>query len=174
MIRLVAFIMYKIYGYEALNLLFRILPSKYIVVILRQFGAKIGNHVRILSPFCIHNADNTKPIFKNLIIGDEVFIGRFAFIDLADQVQIGDRTTISHYCQFHTHMDVGVFNFLKYTLTATNKPILINSDVYLGANTTVLYGVSICSKSIIGANSLVLKEIKTPGTYYGVPIKLKN
>ena len=173
MIRITAYLFYKIYGYEALNLLFRILPSRFVVKILRQFGAQVGENVRILSPFCIHNADGLEPIFQNLVIGNEVFIGRYAFIDLASKVSIGDRTTISHHCSLHTHMDVGNYNCLKEALPKTYKPIEIEKDVYLGANTSVLNGVAICQKTIIGANSLVNKNITVPGVYFGSPAKLK-
>ena len=38
------------YGYEAINILFRITPSRYTIPILRHFGAIIGKGVRIQSP----------------------------------------------------------------------------------------------------------------------------
>ena len=59
-------LLYYFYGYEALNLLFKVSPSRVIVQILRQFGASIGGGVRIQAPFIIHNADQTKPIYQNL------------------------------------------------------------------------------------------------------------
>ena len=41
------------YGYEAINILFRISPSRYTIPILRHFGAKIEEGVRIQSPLMI-------------------------------------------------------------------------------------------------------------------------
>ena len=75
------------YGYEAINILFRIAPSKFIISILRYYGAKIGKNVRIQAPFLIHNADIVKPIYKNLVIGDNCYVGRDAIFDLADKIR---------------------------------------------------------------------------------------
>lgn len=51
------------------------------------------------------------------------------------------------------------------------KPIVIESDVWLGANTTVLKGVTIGRGSIIGANSLVTKNINSMEIHAGNPCK---
>ena len=58
-------LIFKFYGYEALNILLKNIPSKYINFILRLFGAKIGNNVRIKSPFLVHNADQNESIYSN-------------------------------------------------------------------------------------------------------------
>ena len=65
LIKLARFLLYKFYGYESLNVLLKILPSKKINFILVQFGAKIGSNVRIKSPIIIHNADKNKNIYSN-------------------------------------------------------------------------------------------------------------
>jgi acetyltransferase-like isoleucine patch superfamily enzyme len=48
----------------------------------------------------------------------------------------------------------------------TNK-VIIGDNVWIGASTTILPGISICSNSIIGANSIITKSILKPGKYYG-------
>ena len=45
---------------------------------------------------------------------------------------------------------------------------LINSEVYIGSNATIL-PVKICSNVLIGAGSVVTKDIVTPGKYAGNP-----
>ena len=66
------------YGYEAINILFRISPSHCTISILRHFGAKIGEGVRIQAPFMIHNADQTEPIYTN---GSNSIIGVFSRVN---------------------------------------------------------------------------------------------
>ena len=46
----------------------------------------------------------------------------------------------------------------------------IDSNVYIGSNSTIL-PVNICSNVVIGAGSVVTKNIKIPGAYAGNPAK---
>jgi acetyltransferase-like isoleucine patch superfamily enzyme len=56
-----------------------------------------------------------------------------------------------------------------------SRPIVINDDVWLSANTVVLPGVSICSHVVVGANSVVTRDISQPGVYVGSPArKIRN
>ena len=50
--------------------------------------------------------------------------------------------------------------------------IIIGDDVWIGANSTILPGVRIGSCSIIGANSLVNKNIPEYSIAYGNPVRI--
>lgn|SRR4030042_3673334 len=50
--------------------------------------------------------------------------------------------------------------------------IIISDDVWIGANSTILAGVTIGRCSIIGANSLVNKDIPEFSLAYGSPVRL--
>ena len=50
-------------------------------------------------------------------------------------------------------------------------PTKIENDVIIGSNCTIL-PVNICSGAVIGAGSVVTKDIKIKGTYAGNPAKL--
>jgi acetyltransferase-like isoleucine patch superfamily enzyme len=52
------------------------------------------------------------------------------------------------------------------------KGIVIHNDVWIGCNTTILDGVAIGAHAVIGAGSLVNKNIKSCGVYAGNPAKL--
>ena len=88
LIKVVAHILKLMYGYEAINILLKNLPSRKINFILRLYGAKIGKNVIIKSPFIIHNADEKNKIFSNLKIGDNCFIGRDCIFDLKGKIII--------------------------------------------------------------------------------------
>ena len=47
----------------------------------------------------------------------------------------------------------------------------IGNNVSIGSNATIL-PVSICDNVVIGAGSVVTKDIKKPGVYYGNPSSL--
>jgi len=160
------------YGYEAINILFRISPSRYTISILCHFGAKIGKGVRIHAPFMIHNADQAVPIYSNLIIGDDCYIGRDCIFDLMDKINIGERVTISHRAVLNTHTTAGKSPIANKTLINTCGEIKINDGAYLGSNVTILESVVIGSNAIIGAKSLVNKDIADGFTAFGVPCKM--
>lgn len=52
------------------------------------------------------------------------------------------------------------------------KPVVIESNVWLGDNVVVLPGVTIGSGSIIGANSVVSKDVPKNTISVGVPAKV--
>ena len=160
------------YGYEAINILFRISPSHHTILILRHFGAKIGKGVRIQAPFMIHNADQVELIYSNLVIGDDCYIGRDCIFDLMNKINIGERVTISHRVVMNTHTNAGKSPIANKTLINTSGEIKINDGAYLGSNVTVLESVDIGSNTIIGAKSLVNKDISDGFTAFGVPCKM--
>ena len=49
------------------------------------------------------------------------------------------------------------------------KPITIGEDCWLGANVTVLPGVTIGDRCIIGAGSVVTKDVPNDSVYVGNP-----
>ncbi len=162
------------YGYEAINILFRITPSRYTISILRHFGAKIGKGVRIQSPFMIHNADQVEIIYSNLVIGDDCYIGRDCIFDLMGKINIGNKVTISHRALLNTHTNAGKSPIAHNTLKKTVGNIQINDGAYLGSNVTVLESVDIGRNTIIGARSLVNKNIPVDLIAFGVPCEVRK
>jgi acetyltransferase-like isoleucine patch superfamily enzyme len=51
------------------------------------------------------------------------------------------------------------------------KQTKIGDNVSIGSNATVL-PVTICNNVVIGAGSVVTKDIKSPGVYAGNPVRL--
>jgi serine acetyltransferase len=47
----------------------------------------------------------------------------------------------------------------------------LGDNVVVGTGSTVIGPVTICDNVIIGAMSLVNKDITEPGTYVGIPVK---
>lgn len=136
-------------------------------LVLKMFGARIGNDVRIGRYLIIHGALHD---YKGLSIGNNVHIGKNCFIDLSDAVIIEDDVTISMRCTLITHFDVGKLP-LEQKYPAITAPLQICSNSYVGANAQVLHGVTVAEGCVIGAGALVNKNVSPHSVVAGVPAR---
>jgi acetyltransferase-like isoleucine patch superfamily enzyme len=87
-------------------------------------------------------------------------------------ITIGNNVYITAGCQFITH-DGGTLILRKEVpdleLTAT---ITIGNDVYIGVRTLIMPGVSIGNRCIIGAGSIVTRNIPGNSVAAGVPARV--
>ena len=61
-----------------------------------------------------------------------------------------------------------------YERTTKLKNIIIEDDVWIGSNSTILPGIKLGTGSVIGANTLVIKNTDKYKIYSGVPAKIIN
>jgi acetyltransferase-like isoleucine patch superfamily enzyme len=118
-------------------------------------------------------------------IGSDVFIG--PFVEIQKNVTIDDRTKIQSHTFICELVDIGKDCFIGHGVMFINDlfgkggPALgdkslwrqtkIGNNVSIGSNTSIL-PVVVCDNVIIGAGSVVTKDIKIPGVYVGNPAKL--
>jgi maltose O-acetyltransferase len=57
--------------------------------------------------------------------------------------------------------------------TAFGKPITIGNDVWIGGNVSILSGVTIGNRCVIGAGSVVTRDIPDDSCAVGVPCRVK-
>ena len=50
----------------------------------------------------------------------------------------------------------------------------VEEDTWIGAGATISNNVNICSGCMIGTGAVVIRDIDEPGTYIGIPAKLKT
>lgn len=76
----------------------------------------------------------------------------------------------------HSSANNGVeINTYPYVQSITKEAnITVEDDVWIGANVTILPGVTVGKCSVIGAGSVVLNNIEPYGVYVGVPAKKIN
>ncbi len=87
-------------------------------------------------------------------------------------ITIGNNVHITNGARFVTH-DGGTLVFRKYISDLEiTKPIKIGSDVYFGINVIVLPGVNIGNNVIIGAGTIVTKDIPDNSVSIGVPARV--
>ena len=158
------------FGFENANNYLKCVSQSSIIPILRLKGAKIDERCNIQSGITIHNCGN----YKGLTIGKNCHIGKNCFLDLRDTITIGNNVVIAMNNTFITHMDMNNSN-LRELYPASQAPVIIKDDAYLGVNCTILMGVTVANKAIVGANSLVTKDLHEKTVYAGCPaVKIKN
>lgn len=86
-------------------------------------------------------------------------------------ITMGDNIHIAGGVSFVNH-DGGVLILRhKYPTLEITKPIEIKDNVYIGMNSIIMPGVTIGSNVVIGAGSVVNKNIPDNSVYAGVPAK---
>ena len=154
------------------NLINGLCPSSLLRAhILRLFGAQIGNRVKVEKITLMHYEGFN---LSHLILGNRVYIGPGAILDLKESIIIGKSTKIGPGCNISTHVDAGKENEVSSQFPAKKEAVMIGSGVWIGASTTILCGTVIGDNAVIGACSLVRSDIPEGGIAYGVPAKVKK
>lgn len=141
----------------------------------RIYKVQFGKNVTIVEPVNIYECflgDNSfvgpfVEIQKGVIIGKNVRIQSHTFI--CELVSIGNDCNIAHGVMFinDNYADGGPAKGDK----SVWKETIISNNVSIGSNATIL-PVKICEKAVIGAGSVVTRDINIPGIYAGNPAKL--
>lgn len=161
-----------VYGGEGINIPLMFMPTRFIPHTLRRYGARIGERVRFHSPLTIHNSQTAGPAYyKNLAVGDDCYLGRDLFLDLQDQTVIEDHVTLSHRIMILTHTDAGTSPLSDSAVRTSQGAVLIRRGAYIGANATILQGVEVGERSIVGAGALVNRSVPPGMLALGVPAR---
>ncbi|MDY3706229.1 acyltransferase [Vagococcus lutrae] len=110
-------------------------------------------------------------IGKNSEIYEDVSFGSEPYL-----VEVGESVRISKGVKITTH-DGGLWVLRnKYALSNVGvfSRVKIESNVHIGINSIIMPGVTIGENVIIGAGSIVTKNLESNGVYAGVPAKKIN
>ncbi len=119
--------------------------------------------------------------FKQVIhIGNNVQINDYVHIGAIESVTIGDRVLIASkvFITDHNHGSYGARNIHSSPAVPpierllSSAPVIIEDDVWLGEFVAVLPGVTIGKGSIIGATSVVTKDVPPYSIAVGSPAKV--
>lgn len=137
-------------------------------------NVKFGEQVKVVEPVNLYGCS----------IGDHCFIG--PFVEIQKDVIIGNHTKIQSHSFICELVTIGNDCFIGHGVMFINdlmkkggpaggdkslwNPTLIGDNVSIGSNVTVL-PVNICNNVVIGAGSVVTKNIDKPGVYVGNPAK---
>ena len=135
---------------------------------------KMGANVKIVEPCNLYECE----------LGDEVFVG--PFVEIQKGVKIGEKSRIQSHTFVCELVSIGESCFIGHGVMFINdlfenggpardsalwRETKIGNNVSIGSNATIL-PVSICDGVVIGAGSVVTKDITKKGIYAGNPARL--
>lgn len=128
--------------------------------VLRSFGAKVGKGVHVY-PGAIIWAP------WNLELADECGIANGAILYSQATIRIGSRTVISQ----GVNLCTGTHNYTDPGFPLMASPINIGSHVWIAAEAFIHPGVTIANGCVIGARSVVVKNMPEWSVCTGNPCK---
>ncbi len=157
-----------LFGFQNANIFMYSIDKRAVIPILRKHGAMIGHDVDIETRLTFHNCRN----YSNLSIGNGCHVGNEVFFDLRDAIVIRDRVTVSMRVTFITHLDVGESPLQDLGYRDASGPIVLERGCYIGANATILKGVTIGECAIVGAGAVVNRDVPAYAVVAGNPARL--
>lgn len=140
-------------------------PRLFRVWIYRLFG----NHIesRNFYPHCYIGG-------SGLTVKSGTFISTECFFDLSDLIYIGKNVHIAMRCTFVTSTHF-IDKCERRAGKVLHSPINIGDGCWIGANVSILPGVSIGKGTIIAAGAVVINDCEANSMYAGVPaVKIKT
>lgn len=135
----------------------------------------LSNKSKINSPYILRNVDvdnytyiGTNSNISNTTIGKYCSIGP----NFCCGMGIHPINGISTSPMFYSTGKQNGTTLVQENKAVEEKPIRIANDVFIGVNVTVLDGVSIGNGAVVGAGSVVTKDIPPYAIVVGVPAKI--
>jgi len=136
---------------------------------------KFGVNVRVVEPVNMYGCT----------IGDNCFIG--PFVEIQKNCSIGSGCKVQSHSFICEMVTIGKNCFIGHGVMFINDvfhdgqpaggdknkwlPTILGDNVVIGSNATIL-PIQICGNVVIGAGSVVTKNIDKPGVYAGNPVRL--
>jgi len=109
-------------------------------------------------------------ILGEVLVGKNVWVGPNCILDGSGGLEIGDFCSISAGVQIYSHHTVKQATSLG-TLPIETAATKIGTGVYIGPNSVIQMGVTIGDRAVIGAMSLVNRDVAADTTVYGIPAR---
>ena len=139
---------------------------------------KCGSEVKIVQPSNLYGCT----------LGDNVFVG--PFVEIQSGVIVGARSKVQSHSFICSLVTIGIDCFIGHGVMFVNdkfieggpargdqskyEQTIVGNNVSIGNNATIL-PVTICDNVVIGAGSVVTRNIIESGVYLGNPArKIKN
>ena len=140
----------------------------------------IGAYVQVLAQLKVF------PHGGRIQVGEYSFLGEQTRVWSASSITIGNRVQIAHGVNIHDTISHSLsaesrFNHLKQIFSTghpsilddvPSAPIVIEDDVWIGFNSVILKGVTIGKGAVVGAASVVTKDVPPYVIVVGNPAKV--
>jgi len=150
------------YGYDEL-----------VRIIMRPLFARCGKNLKFYPTKSYFN-------YKNISVGDNVYIGRGAFmLAQLSHIYIHDNTAIGPYVTViggDHRFDIPGKPITAYRdedkLPENDRDVIIGEDVWIGSNVTILKGVTIPRGTIVAAGAVVTRTPPAYSIIAGIPARV--
>jgi acetyltransferase-like isoleucine patch superfamily enzyme len=152
---------------------YRVLYGSVSTFLIKFYMLKLKHVLRSLG-------SNSRIFFANIVEPYNVSIGHHVYINKnCDLITTGSRINIGNYVMVGPNTTMVAQNHVVsdwskpmiFNKNYIRKNIVIEDDVWIGANVTILAGVTIKRGSVIGAGSVVTKDVEPYSIYAGIPAK---
>lgn len=134
----------------------------------RRFTSGVG-----LRLDCFPKEDNTIciKIGENVQMNDYVHIGAINSVEIGNNVLIASKVFITdHNHGYYGYLDIHTNpNIVPFERDLSSSPVIIQDNVWIGEFVSILPGITIGKGCIIGAMSLVNKDIPPYSIAVGIP-----
>lgn len=133
----------------------------------QAIGVALADDVSI-KDYCVVNANA-----GSVVIGERSWIGPYSLIygnggvTIGSDVLIAARTSINTVSHIDDRLDVAI-----NSQGLRCDPVVIEDDVWIGMNCTILQGVRIGSGAIVGAGSVVTSDVPPRAIVVGTPARV--
>lgn len=136
-------------------------------------GVSLGDNVKIGDYTIIRCTGSLKKIGQGFKMGNNCGTGDFCFFGAAGGIDIGNNVIMGQNVRFHSENH----NFDRTDIPikeqgVTNIGIIVGDDCWIGSGVVFLDGVKVGNGCVIGANTLVNKDIPEYSIAVGNPVKV--
>lgn len=148
---------------------FYILRHLYYKLLFIKIGKGSSIHMNVI----IEGISLKKQDVPRLMIGKNTSIGRYSVLDIRGRIKIGDNVSISPNVIFIT----GSHNMQSKNFEYEVFEIIIEDYVWIGTGAIILPGIKIGKGAVVGAGSVVTKDVGEYEFVAGNPakfVKMRN
>jgi acetyltransferase-like isoleucine patch superfamily enzyme len=150
------------------------IPKPY--VISGGHKIRVGRNVSIgtnFSAMAVTNYANVE-YEPSIEIGDDVYIGNYAYLTAIDRICIGDGCVLSEYVYItdEQHGLTPVGSPIMARPLESKGPVILGPKCFVGFRAAILSGVVLGEGCVVGANSTVTKSFPGFSMIAGSPAKL--
>lgn len=169
---------FRHHGLKKLTVLFM---EEYVLAILRYLPGLEGMFLRWiffkltmkrLGKFCLFYRDVNLVHSYNIECGDNVSTYYGSVIDGRGGLKLGNNVMIGPNCVVMTfNHDFSAVDVPMNSLSPIYKPLVIEDNVWIGGNCSIMGGLTIGTGSIVAAGAVVTKDIAPYSIVGGVPAR---
>jgi acetyltransferase-like isoleucine patch superfamily enzyme len=107
-----------------------------------------------------------------IVIGARCYINRHTMFDASEHIEVGDDTMIGPFCYLTDHDHIFGPDKAPNQTPLVSAPTRIGPRCWLGAHVSVLKGVTIGEGTVVGAGSVVTKDLPAGVVAVGTPARV--